>query len=918
MLGGIGELTQVEWHALRPYLAERRARNGKNGPEWALHCPLHEDDRPSAELNPVRRQWYCNRGCGGGSVNDLMAKIEEWVPAPPEGGLEGPPSVAGNGRGETLPSRRAIMYWNERLLKHCPEQLAWLQRARGLSLATIRSYKVGYDDMDMRCYTIPVFGFKTAEILDVRRYYPNPKPGYGKIRSVAGHGEGHLYPAQMLRRIKPGDTVIIGEGEWDCLLTRQHTEQHVFVVTAAAGVWKDEWSSYFKDTEVFICMDRDDAGELAALKVAGFLEPYAATQVIKLPYPMGSKKDLTDFWLDRRKRRDRGRKEFNKLLGGEENNVHQGTIDDARNRRLKGKVMTVGNLALYSEKEPYSVPRQVTVTCNDGDCSQCPRGELKEEFKEGDPRLSMFPMQDADVQRKEIVRMLLGRPCAHAKVEVLDDYAARSLWVYDRANTGSMVQVMLFDDGRTAIPPQAELEMVGYPGKLERHKNVNVFLANKMVVSNQHPLGAPGALPLRQFRDKEARPLVQCDRLAAANELVTDVYGHRDMQIMMDLVLHSVSGFHRRGKLISGVLDAIVVGADRTGKTQMVKNLLEFLDAGELMQGEALSFAGLVGGSEKIGERHVGVPGALPRNHEGFLCLDEIQKASKEVRDGLSSARGSRMVVMGKMGRNKWGANTRLLMIGNPVEGLEDAPMFRSLSRIFTRRPDIARFDMALGVGDIDVERAMILATREEVKPPPQQWSQELLWWCWTRKPEQVVLPRGTMVRKQAVRMKRKYPFNDTRLVDPGSVDVKILRVACAMAARTFSTDATRTKVIVTDQHVVDATEFMMRLYDDPVFGLGIEAARKIRRDQREIDDVAWFVERLKNTSDGPRFAEWLCDPDAWPLDTGSVTKLLPDRHVNIGELVRRRLLAPQTSNARNMYPVPALISALLKEGLAE
>src|SRR5687767_8723152 len=71
---------------LLPYLAIRPVVSRYNAPgyqgrnEWPAYCPLHPDAHPSMSINFLKGKWYCFAGCGGGSIEDLLAWPEGWVP----------------------------------------------------------------------------------------------------------------------------------------------------------------------------------------------------------------------------------------------------------------------------------------------------------------------------------------------------------------------------------------------------------------------------------------------------------------------------------------------------------------------------------------------------------------------------------------------------------------------------------------------------------------------------------------------------------------------------------------------------------------------------------------------------------------------------------------------------------------------
>jgi hypothetical protein len=86
---------------LRPYLVgeepTRRERPDEEPQvqfEWDMHCPLHEDFTRSAQMNVTKGVWFCQKGCGGGKVKDLVKQRSEWV-TPPNANMNGHSSKPG-------------------------------------------------------------------------------------------------------------------------------------------------------------------------------------------------------------------------------------------------------------------------------------------------------------------------------------------------------------------------------------------------------------------------------------------------------------------------------------------------------------------------------------------------------------------------------------------------------------------------------------------------------------------------------------------------------------------------------------------------------------------------------------------------------------------------------------------------------
>jgi len=88
--------------------------------------------------------------------------------------------------------------------------------------------------------------------------------------------------------------VIICEGEFDRLVLEAQGF-HAVTCTGGAGSFRREWAEALSEVpEVFVCYDRDEAGESGALKVARLI-PHA--RIVQLPGEVGEGGDVTDFFV---------------------------------------------------------------------------------------------------------------------------------------------------------------------------------------------------------------------------------------------------------------------------------------------------------------------------------------------------------------------------------------------------------------------------------------------------------------------------------------------------------------------------------------------------------------------------------------------------------------------------------------------
>lgn len=140
--------------------------------------------------------------------------------------------------------------------------------------------------------TIPVRG-QDGEISQFRLARdPNDLDSAPKMLSTPG-SSAELYGWVWLHT-KP-DQVVVCEGEFDRLVLERFGFPAV-TSTGGAGVFRDEWAEALADIpEVFVCFDRDEAGEKGARKVSRMIP---GARIVDLPEEVGEGGDVTDYFIE--------------------------------------------------------------------------------------------------------------------------------------------------------------------------------------------------------------------------------------------------------------------------------------------------------------------------------------------------------------------------------------------------------------------------------------------------------------------------------------------------------------------------------------------------------------------------------------------------------------------------------------------
>lgn len=812
-----------------------------------MHCPLpshgdgHGDVKRSASLNVLTGEFYCFGGCGGGGVLDLIRARSRWVT---------PGAAAANGNGgvrhlSEAPSERInegmIKGWASALLANEP-MLDYLVTERGIYTKTIMNYEIGWD-AERRVYTIPIRG-EEGEIWNIRRYSTTPNAKGTKIWSVAGMRVTELYPISIL---KDAERIIIDEGEWDTLLTIQMGFPAI-TRTSGATTWYHRWNHFFADKLVYICQDRDTDGSSGARKIARALAKIADVRLVELPYEQTDKhgKDLTDFWLEH------DRADFENLLAEakpwktdkqmKEPDIV--TVLDSFDARRVGDSVKL-QVTIKGRKEPgYSIPKRAKLTCTrDAGPAKCPicplfaaGGEGTVEISPASPIILEMIGTSKDSLVDEIRNEYGAVKCTKLEIEVEEHQAVEvligrpSIDHADGTKAREYKNVTITSVGRHDTSANNTVIATGalYPNPKNQTNEFLAWEIERQETSVDRFNMTPEAIKLMdRFRPRRGqRPLKklgEIDRQLA--EHVTHIVGRPEMHALIDLTFHSVLSFKFGGKIEHrGWIETIVVGDTRTGKSEAAERLVRHFGAGEIVGGEAATFAGLVGGLQQIGKEWTITWGVVPINDRRIVIIDELSGLHPDDISKMSDIRASGIAKLTKIEQDVTLARTRLLWMGNPRQGGMGQFTYGvdALKPLIGNPEDIARFDLAMSVAIGDVAKEDI---NKPIVPHGQlRFTSEachtLLMWAWTRQPEQIVWARGAedAVYRAALEMGGKY-VEDPPLVQAANIRIKIARTACALAARTFSTDASHEKIVVTKTHVEDAVTFMNRLYEMPGFG---------------------------------------------------------------------------------------------------
>lgn len=851
--------------------------------EVAVRCVFHpynngrEDDNPSLYINLENGLYDCKscdptgpRRPGGDAIWFVRSYFDVGY-----GAAAAYVEAALQGREPPLPidPSEILLHW--KALRASPKILDAIKSKRGLDDRLIDDAKIGWDGHRV---TIPIANYR-GDYVNVRRYDLSGKDkgakmisrsplalqgADGKIHELH-YGERRLWPMRVLE--SPGPILIVA-GEWDCLLASQMGQ---LAITSTGGEmsWVADWDHWFVGRDVAICYDMDKEGKQGAAFVAARLQAVAASvKVLRLPFarPDKANKDLTDWvvkhgataddlaaliaatpiWEAPRQVTDRPLTSsaepegVTSLFDAINDPIYQGT-------RVAIEVQVAGKAA-----SPYTIPRRATLSCTQmsasnplcGGCAINLSGANAVDLDLAADRDRLQLIRTTDDSKLAAIRKLAGVPkCDLWTMSVSESQNVDELVVTTRAEAGyvnglatdfSLQPTYYFHvTGQRPLEESQSyvLEAVRDADPWKQNTALVAYKAEPMQDTLQEFALTPASIErLRRFRPlPEQGPRERLAQVAAAMAAhVTRLVGRDDLLVAMLLSYTALQQFPFFGQVErNGLVELLVIGDSGTGKSETLMSLARWVKLGEIVTGEATSFAGLVGAPQQSSTGQWMITwGRIPLNNGRLLGIDEASGMPVEHFAKMSGLRSSRVAEITKVRQARTPARTRLIWLSN----CRDARTLGSYSHgvdavpaLIGQPEDVRRFDWVLSAASGEVLPEAINALPEDRPTPPDLWFEAddlraLILWAWSRTAEQVRFTGAAERAALTAALEMSNVYSATiPLVEPSVQRLKIARLAASVAAATFSTDGDDAEtVLVTEAHVRAARELMDAAYAKP------------------------------------------------------------------------------------------------------
>lgn len=814
--------------------------------EWVtVQCRYHNDsddlDKAKAGINKVSGAFSCF-SCGHtkGGVFGLVAITH------------GVPEAVVRAQFDNIYGTANKVGVEPALVAMCHKNLlgdaALMQRMfdkHGITIDSIKKHELGLYPGNGRV-TIPIKG-AAGNYVDIRQYkYDNGNEP--KIISQK-KAKTQLFVAGDLGG---SETVYLTEGEFKAMLLEQ---KGLCAVTSTHGAssWSEDFSYSLRGKHVIIVYDVDSAGRNNAVKRCITLHRFAASvkNVFLTDVEDIKGGDITDYFV----KRGKSFEDFIALvertpvyvpptqavINVEEDNSDPIALHLSETSSAVYNGKRVSSTCIISAKDtaPYIIPKTIQVVCarSKDYCTNCRLYDKPEDAKFTIPADSVDILHLVGTSSKEDRRSVMMRRsqiyagCKVSQFNELESYNVEELRVIPQLEVGhataEQVTRKVYNVGHgisTNASYSINARVCSMPN--DGHATLVVYEATPSVDNLDN---FAQTQDLAMFTPTEWTVAGINDKL---NEIYTDfesnvtrIKQRKDLHLVYDLAYHSVLYFPYEGRNIKGWADILVIGDSGQGKSEASGRMQTHYRAGERVDSKRASVAGIVGGLQETSNRWFITWGTIPLNDRRLVILEEVKGMGVGELTKLTDMRSSGFAEIHKIERAKTYARTRLVWISNPrSDGKINSYNYGvdAVRELIGSLEDIRRFDLVCAVASGEVPKEVI--NSPHVVTMEHKYTSdacaELVQWAWSRKEHQIKFDNDAVLEALAAAMRLGNTYSSAiPIVESSDQRLKMLRLATALAARTFSTDDKGECIIVRKCHVEVVEQLMERLYRSKALG---------------------------------------------------------------------------------------------------
>lgn len=689
--------------------------------------------------------------------------------------------------------------------------------------------------------------FMYGKLLDIRTYTPNGTP---KTRSRMGAVNGLIIPFDLWVDTPKDRWTLLCAGEKDMAVARSHGFN---AITLTGGERMAPLTpKYFKDRKVAIVYDNDDAGRAGAMKVANSLMPHTpyVKMVTAFHEGMENKEDITDYF----NKYSHTKEDLIKCIEDTDwytrttvSDIPQVNLYQASLPQNTGRIVRASIQVTAVADSVYTMPTELLATkvrmSDDEKSNTMHLNEVRSWAVDEDNIQDLLHLVDNNFKEKQLrdnQLKLTHVPYMERNVQIktYGRYTVYKATVTDLFETSSEtdhmpMEYLAYSTQRLESGKKynATFKIVPHPYAGQQLIMIIWQLEQAMDSISTFKVNDTTRASLRKFKTFADENGIAC-AITDCVERVKGLLGYNGNNTLiqaMDLAFHTPLEFHLgRFRNIRAYLDTLIVGESRMGKSSTADVLRRTYGLGTFVSlaGNSATIPGLVGGSNKVGTSYQTKAGLIPQNHKGLMIFEEFGKCKADIMSELTDIRSSNEVRITRVsGSLTLPAMVRMITLSN-VKTLPDKQI-RSIAsyphgiavvtELVGSAEDIARYDLILVLGDKG--NSISDPYWEPREPHLEEDYRTRIRWVWSRTPEQINISEevGRYIFQRANELNEVYD-NHIKIFGTEAWK-KLARMAISVAGYCVST-VDYEHIVVTKDHVDYAKEFMIKLYDNPIFKL--------------------------------------------------------------------------------------------------
>ena len=790
-----------------------------NNEEVKVLCPFHEDTHPSASINTYKdlfHCWVCNIGY---NEEQFIARIN---------------GISNSDALKLLNKYQVQDKWEvEKGLLWSDQTMLTKVMSLGFSKELIEEMKLGLikDEVGKKYLGIPIY--YNNILVDVRRYNIMKYENQPKMKSNDNARVGWLVPYDKF--LSSNEICYLFEGEKDMLMARE-LGINAYTLTGGAGAVPNEYViNAFKDKDIVICYDNDDAGHKGMESIYKELKDIVKSiKYIEIGDVV--KEDKEDFY-DYIHKYNGNIFEFYSLDQHHFNlkeidSIKISTIKDAlKDSKIKKDLRSI--ITVTSEfSDPYSVPTVVEIEKVKDTGTKLDtmfENEKRTWFLEKINMQDMLELIEVNAKTVELnakFRSYLNVPAKEPGIEIRPKELKtifKSI-ITDKDYDGSGVSLDIYSFEKLNVGSQYVIDYKIYPHPTKNQKLIAVAFNVKLINdSNNYTINKEKLSVFKSDGNIKER----LDRLYESAKHHIAKHLNYNIWLMSDLVFNSILDFNY-GEPMKGALDVFFLGDTQVGKSETTSKMVELYNFGHFLSLKTSTTVGLIGGSNKVDGAFCNTIGAIPRQHKRLAILEEFSGARPDFIKTMTDIRSSNELRISRVsGELIVPCKLRMITISNPINDENGNPRFLNtfpngvmpLMELIKSAEDVARYDGFLLIPKVEnrFNPFEYQLTGEKI---PKECYEEKAKWVVTRGIDNVKFADGveSYIWEKAEELNKLFECNFPLFGTTTSK--KLARFCVALASLVMEVDESYENIIVTKEIVDFIVEYLISIYTSPTFKL--------------------------------------------------------------------------------------------------